>query len=341
MGGMSTTNWSESFTSKVYFLKEAYHRVLVHINLAEPCHHEEIVRTLFQAERDNYFLHFCFSWDIKFPLSLPLLESRLQEWKNSLFAAIQSHEPSISLCIPLSYAKEVSTSQLLSSNSFIQLVLLDTEQKMNTSEIRTLTQQSFGNSSLALGLINFCDSDDILDAFLEREAGQIATLSICGVACTNCDNIRVRAIELIHSFGYNSLISFHANSSMTFINPQSAFSQRIMEIYSTLSEKYQASPLCCFGKMYLQLGALLLTPPISSGRDLHVLVEHWSRIVHPFVHRKLFVSEFRVISLYIDDEDIDRICSQSERIECEADDLRTQQYATVAPIVPVFRFGVS
>eukprot|EP01033_Poteriospumella_lacustris_P005846 gene5846-4196_t len=171
-------------------------------------------------------------------------------------------------------------------------------------------------------------------------------------------NLRTRAIDLVHSYRFNALVGFPRGALFTATDGDSdsdgdgggPLAQQIAAQFASFAARYdgdgdggRVSPLCFLGKVYLQLGPLLLTPPLApSALPVAALTRHWARLVHPFVHRRRFVSEHRVVSLAIADDDVDAVVALSEtQAECLRDTQRLAAYATVAPVLPPLLFATA
>ncbi len=141
-------------------------------------------------------------------------------------------------------------------------------------------------------------------------------------------NLHLRTLELAHTRGLNVFLSLSAAELNTVrASPAAAFGTVALDKYNVSAETY----LC---KCLLQLGAVVELPlsevcsperPIvSAGSDAGVsaaadIEAHFSRLVHPFVHRKAVVSAVRVVSLLVEQSDVDLVAAASEEQEAAAD----------------------
>lgn len=352
---MSNSNWSEPFNSRIFFLKEAYHRILVNLDLCDPHLLAVPVETLTQSLQrlmDVYFLHFCLSWDPAVPLKPADFTARVQHLLTAIRACQTPHNLALSLCLPISALPTVAPVCDDAVLGAFQLLAVDVEAQTHTPTIRTQLLQFppiTAANALPLALVGFPSDDDVLDAFLERETPALPSLAVLGVQTTQMPNLRTRAIDLVHSYRFNALVGFPRDALFTGGDGDSdggdgPLAQQIAAQFASFAARYDAiSPLCFVGKVYLQLGPLLQTPPLApSALPVASLTRHWARLVHPFVHRRRFVSEHRVVALAIDDDDVDAVVALSEtQAECLRDTQRLTTYATVAPVLPPLLFATA
>eukprot|EP01034_Spumella_vulgaris_P027682 gene27682-34444_t len=88
-----------------------------------------------------------------------------------------------------------------------------------------------------------------------------------------------------------------------------------------LSAKYDVSPETFLMKCLLQFGCLIGLTLGGGGKSSHqdFFLNQVSRLCHPFVHRKLYVSATHVLSLQIDPADLDVVAAASEQSEAVGD----------------------
>ena len=89
------------------------------------------------------------------------------------------------------------------------------------------------------------------------------------------------------------------------------------EYLNELSKKYKVSCDLFLLKLLLQLGIIIKINVnyINNIMGEKYIYNNYNRLVHPFVYRKEFVSSFRIITIIIDEEDIEIIRNKSENEE--------------------------
>ena len=92
-------------------------------------------------------------------------------------------------------------------------------------------------------------------------------------------NLQLRVVDLIHSFGYNTLV---------FVSNETIRRTRSHELFQRLGGDYSIAPETALVKGLLQLGIIPCIDCLNC--DENYLADNFARTVHPFVHRKLFVS---------------------------------------------------
>lgn len=167
-------------------------------------------------------------------------------------------------------------------------------------------------------------STDGLDAFMlaHRAAKK---LSFVGIHITSLPNIQNMAVELAHSFQLNCLLTF--NNDLLEASRQQALLCR-------LADKYKLSAHSVLLKCILQLGGIPALPLRHLLEQDAQLLEELERLGHPFVHRKEFVSAFRIISLQIDEEDVDALVEASDELEMLRDEQRRHMATTMPNPLP-------
>jgi hypothetical protein len=90
-----------------------------------------------------------------------------------------------------------------------------------------------------------------------------------------------------------------------------------------LSSKYKISKETFLVKVLQHIGCIICLPSIVLYTNEY-LIKHFSRLVHPFVSRKTFVSANKIISLQISGDDIEEVISFSELEESKNDEFYLQ-----------------
>jgi hypothetical protein len=378
---MSICTWSESFTSKFSPIRESFHRIILSIDVSNKQITDKFIR-------DCYYLYCDYYRNFLFKISdlslLPALEDLLakvllvfqRKTKQSEFP----NDLRFSLQIPLIKDSKKVFSQPFSSIEKlltpciqqIHFLIFDAELLLQTIPNSTLitTKAAFiretlheyqwlltMNSTLHYGIQSF-DSHDLIDTFLLLERENVPNrFTFVGNHLTMVPNLHSHTIESIHSYGYNSLISISQDYLME--NDGELFHEQLQDYYSKIAQKYEISPFTFLGKVYLQLGAILILPyfiedeveedeveedEVEEEEDEEIkqsFLQDWKRLVHPFVHRKQHVSTHRLISLWIEQEDMDSIVELSmDQVEMVLDRKRVEEFALAPPTRPIYRFDV-
>lgn len=123
-------------------------------------------------------------------------------------------------------------------------------------------------------------------------------------------DLKLHSIELAHTLGYNTIFSITAEALRTEISTH--------PVLVELAAKYNVPSDAVLLKCLLQLGCVVLLP-LSTTINAAYAQEHVSRLCHPFVHRKPFVSSNKVVSLQILEEDLAVLTAASEAYEAQED----------------------
>jgi hypothetical protein len=169
------------------------------------------------------------------------------------------------------------------------------------SDILTTTMLS---TSLGIG---GCRDPIELDWYLTKiPHGAIKFVHLGDVALPD---LKLHSIELAHTLGYNALLRIPAEALKATIcaDPQ----------LCALAAKYDVPADTFLLKCLLQLGASVALPFETLSADY--IRDHYSRLCHPFVHRKAFVSSNRVVTLQIQAEDMAVLTATSEEFEARSD----------------------
>ena len=212
----------------------------------------------------------------------------------------------------------------------------------NIIMISNLLKDIFNNQSLSftLGICNIRSLVD-LDWYLIKMP--IDIIQFIHLGSFQLPNIRTRWIELIYTQGINVWYDMMIDNDTDIISSSSS------DIINQLSQKYQVSSMTFLVKCLLQLGIIVSIPMIINQKqqqhhhlqqqqqikhNLQYITEQYSRLVHPFNYRKLFVSAVKIISLRIDYTDIKVITDISDEIECSIIDEEWKPYIVSNAIEP-------
>ena len=159
----------------------------------------------------------------------------------------------------------------------------------NVEKIHELIKAS--SKSTALGIGDFKDSLELDWLLCKIPRG---ALQFVHLGDLQLPDLRTHCIELSHTMGLNTLF----NISSKHLEDEIMKSAQLQE----LAAKYQIFPDTFLVKCLLQLGCITAIPLSFLHQDY--VEEHYSRLCHPFVHRKAFVSANKVISLLIQASDV-------------------------------------
>ena len=131
-------------------------------------------------------------------------------------------------------------------------------------------------------------------------------------------DLQFHCIELAHTLGYNSMISVTAETLRADNSTSTA-------VLSDLASQYEVSVETFLYKCLLQLGYVVGVS--AEDTSLAHVQQHLSRLCHPFVHRKDFVSSNRVVSLLVRTEHMAVLTDASEQWEARVDDAKWEEHA--------------
>lgn len=172
------------------------------------------------------------------------------------------------------------------------------------------TDMKSSGKPISLG-IGGCSEPMELDWFLTKIPAGV--LEIVHLGHLQLPNVRTHCIELAHTLGYNSMFQLSPQA----LDKDVPKSQHLQE----LAAKYGIQPDQYLLKYLLQLGCVVSVPYKHIGADS--VIQQYSRMCHPFVHRRPFVSANKVISLLIQPGDMAVLSTASEVHEAQADSLWT------------------
>jgi hypothetical protein len=230
----------------------------------------------------------------------------------------------ITLCIE--HVISLDDANLISSYKWISLLLLNKPSALNrqayaeylASTSAAIAENSVNAASIALGISNVEDVDEI-EWILQHQ--RPLRMRVVHLGAVRLPNLRTRAADLVHSWGLDSMLGLCATSDELRALREDAVLRGLGAAYDLCEEVLLAKSL-------LQLGNIVGVPfplPLSLLEASKVLTP-LSRLVHPFVHRKEFVSACRVVSLAVKEEDVGRLVELSERREAEEYDGRWRDH---------------
>jgi hypothetical protein len=311
-------SWSLSFTGKDSIIKDACHRILIVIKMSD-FDYLDIINQ-YQVLSTSYFLHLSIIFegnDILADKSLFMRRlQRLQALKNEcqgddankqkMFFSLQIEEPNIE-SVKLLTSLEFQFDLWIINAHHGKESLLKNLTMVNdyfTSEQRTDENWC---STVPLGMGNLAEQDDLDWLLLMVPSGVIViVLLTSGIY----PDLNLRSVDLVHSFGCNSIIILNDSQLRDIAGCQQL---------SALANKYNISPETFLLKCLLQCGSLIaLRLDAHSDRPAY-LMSHVARLCHPFVHRKMYVSATHVLSLQIEVSDLEVVTAASEEQEERSD----------------------
>lgn len=330
-------SWALSFTGQKSVINEAYHRVALHVNL-ESLQNEDMVQKL-TALGQMYFLHIYVSVPAA---SLGEKGNRLGDVltqlqvltsvEHALRKKQQSEEEST---VDSSNTKMLfNTVEFPFLNEAMLTIIAKTQQPFDVCMISPFCQKiefvelirsantilKASSSDLKLGIGHVPDIVQ-LDWILCNMP--LKSVEFVQVGALLLPNLQLRVVDLIHSFGYNTFV---------FVNTETIKSTTDHELFQRLAKDYSVTPETVLIKSLLQLGTIPCIDYLNC--DQYYIADNFARTVHPFVHRKLFVSAIRVISLYLTDSDMESIRLMTEVDESLlADKALIDIATTAAPLV--------
>lgn len=169
-------------------------------------------------------------------------------------------------------------------------------------------------TSLGLG---GCIDNNELDWYLSKIPPHM--LKLVHIGEVHLPNLKLHSIELAHTLGYNTMVS---------VTQQALLSDFVNEsVLVQLSEKYSVPPNTVLLKAILQLGCIACIPFDNQAVNCAFIQNHLSRLCHPFVHRKSFVSSNKIITFQISSEDMAILTEMSEEYEAGETDVHWQQHS--------------
>jgi len=184
----------------------------------------------------------------------------------------------------------------------------------SVNKLHNMVQASGLPTLLGLGTIQDATQLDWILCKLPQNA-----LGFIHLGTVKLPSLRVHCTEIAHQRGLNTMFDIDATD----------LEQSIMnsEVLYDLAAKYEIELDTFLVKCLLQLGYVVGIPYSLAIDQEGYIEEHFSRLCHPFVYRKEFVSSIRIISLKISSQDVDVLINASEEFEM-LDDHIWQPHAT-------------
>ena len=314
--------WSSSYTGNHSIFTDSCHRI--YIELKEDALLGKEILTRFQVYQEEKFFHF----------SIPVLNKKN---KSELNAAIKSSlvqlkfflseqtthpkedlmDTSVFFSLQVDKIDEVDIKQIIDAKTINLIIFVkdkSVRRDMFVSQFmiaKTFIDEYAKDNSLAIGIGGIDDTDD-LEWILYKIPKNC--LNSIRVGCVSMPCVRTRAIDLAHTWGCNVIISL-AKSTEDVKAIQANMHLQEME------SNYGVPAVVVLAKCLLQLGCIVgLDEAVFPLIDRDYLKNNFSRLVHPFVNRKQFVSSNKIISLAIKEEDVQRIFDASEQEESKLND---------------------
>lgn len=341
-----TSFWSESYSTKKGILTESYHRVCLEIDANDPGSYVQVLET-FASLAGNYFLHLILKYQTSF--NTEELKSALAKLEQSLPKPEAIFDRLlVSISIPLSFISTYSEElQQVGSIKCCKILFINLEGVVDSGFIRQTLQQlpleDYRTVGISLGLQDF-SSHDMIASFLEREVKSLDNiLQIIGMNVHQLPHLHVQSVELCHRHGLLFLLSMPANYFS--LASDSTFQRDIMQYYGDLpafaansSDKQgvETPPMILLLKAILQLGSILSLPyPLTAiEHAVYMNTSGLSRLPHPFIHRKQYVSgeSSKLLSLSLSEEIMAVIEERSMKVEQELDVQRVEMYSRSMPV---------
>lgn len=309
--------WSSSYTGNHSIFTDSCHRI--YIELKEDAILGKEIFTRFQEYQEKKFFHFC----------IPILNKTNKSERNTLIKSVLVQLKNIITEQTARPKEDIMTTSVFFSLQVDKIDEEDIKQIIDTkatSLIIFMKEKSVGrdifvshilnakraveeydkDNTLAIGIGGIDDTDD-LEWILYKLPKKY--LNSIHVGCVSVPSIRTRAIDMAHSWGCNVMISFaECAEDVTAI----LASKQLQDMESS----YGSPAVVVLAKSLLQLGCIVgLDESVFSLIERDYLKDNFSRLVHPFVYRKQFVSSNKIISFAVKDEDVQKICEASEQEE--------------------------
>lgn len=304
-------SWSHSFNGMTCSIAESQHRIALNIKIDEI--NEMLTNNLIKLTMFN-FCHFIIDFNKK-SLDTETIFQKLQilnKFKEYYESKSNGCKLIISVHSNLDMMSTVILEFIINNNLQIDVIIYDLpveSKETNLNDLKNMYDKIVENNKvklLQLGIGNI-SSEIYLDWILSNIP--VGVLNFVHLGLFKLPNIRSRCIELIHSKGLN--VYYDINNEVSTVSAvQSA-------IINEICSKYEITPLTAILKIMLQLG-IVITIPYDLMNDS--LLNEISRLVHPFVYRKEFVSVVKIISLCISKCDIEKVRNCSDEIEAEIEE---------------------
>ena len=319
-------SWSSCFTGKQSFLPDCSHRIYIDISYELLLKQEEVDAFCKNLNKAKFF-HFC--------TSIPKsngpkneLERRMNAIEN-IIAALESQSTEIEMngevfvTLKIYSPEELdekNANRILSGKvknlSFILMKSSESGRDVFVQQIIRVKSLFSSNQSIAFGIGGIDDIDDLEWILNHTPKNLLSFVLLNGVSVPN---IRIREIELSHSWGCNVMLSLAKSAADIEAIKKAKYLQEMEVSYGVTGDVVLA-------KCLLQLGCIVGLPStVFSETDL---ITSFARLVHPFVYRKPFVSSHKMVSLLIKDSDVQRIVDLSEEDESQKYDWKWKPHVT-------------
>jgi hypothetical protein len=314
-------SWSLPFNGKRSILRDSYHRLAITVQINDVTGKEFLQYIKELAQSNLLHINVLIPHDYSKIIAANFVVERLQSLV-SLGAEINDYyrpsengkQTARKFFVSVQFRHDMFplAKALLASGCDADLWLLDIsgqkcESLQNVHEISRLIAES--NKEISLG-ISHCENPMELDWFLSKIQKDV--LSVVHIGEIILPNLLIHSIELVHTAGYTAMVKINSSSLESEIAPSVQLNE--------LADKYKVPPEIFLVKILLQLGCVVSLPfkfcQLSSQQQL---TESIARLAHPFVHRKPFVSMFKMVSLSVLPEDIQLLIEESEAEEAKTD----------------------
>jgi hypothetical protein len=284
---------------------------------------------------------------------------RLVQSNNSIVGGINNSSTAnvLYLSIQVSHKDTHLLQFLISCELRIDLIIVNVDGDKNDTlnvvinlrkSLDSFLENSPGVPVTSLGIGNIIDATEL--DWLQSKIPQ-SYIHMVHLGDVLLPNMRTHCIEVAHAAGHNTFVTFPQEAIAQCTSPSQAtenycFSSSLAE----LAKPYNVAPDAFVLKCFLQLGCVVGVPyipgasassegaygassavvsatssdnkqPVSVSATAAAINDRYSRLAHPFVHRKPFVSAFRVFSLQIRSADLAVLVAASEAHEALADDV--------------------
>lgn len=300
-------SWSQSFSLDRSPVEAAYHRVAITLTVDEVLSvSEDNWKTKFLEYKRLFLMHVNLIRvdSLKHAIQALGILSRV----SNEISEGKSFPMFLTVTCPMDRCEKLLESQLRMDLLMIDLPSGYVSGKRDEGTQLLLNRLALHESVRYLGACGF-ESVNNLDVFMQCHQGT-PKLQFMGLTIVDLPNIQNMAIELIHSFRMNCL---------AYISDNIVHNVGAIDIYSSLASKYSISPMSFLMKCMLQIGAVISLPLEKLRTTQPDIVVEMGRLGHPFVHRKEFVSAFKIVSLQIEDDDMDAVLAASDDVEIARD----------------------
>jgi len=320
--------WSSSYTGNHSILTDSCHRICIEFKEDELFGENMFSR--FQEYQEKKFFHFCVSVLNKTNTSEAntTIKSSLLQMKQFI-TELTTHPTEnimntrVFVSLQVDNIDQVDIKQIIDSRT-VNLIIFIKEKSvrrdMFVSQLMNVKQavaEYDKENTLAIAIGGIDDTDDLEWILYKIPKNLLNTILVGSVSLPN---LRTRAIDLAHSWGCNVMISL-AKSADDINTIQANNHLKDMEII------YGVAADVVLAKCLLQLGCIVeLDEAVFSHFGVDYLKNTFSRLVHPFVHRKQFVSSNKIISLAIKEEDLQKLSNASEQEESKLNDWKWQSH---------------